>query len=98
MNEGFAHNRGWAQQLFWNKDPATGKGTLVGSDPLNDSLLAVWGALQGAFGLKISLARVELLGTRAPASLEGARWTFSWRGQPFCVVVQDGVSQRCKID
>lgn len=37
----YEQNRGWAQQLYWNT------GELVGGDPLNNALMAIWGWLRG---------------------------------------------------
>ena len=71
------------------------KEELVGSDPLNNSLIAMWGFLQAVFGVRISLAEVAFTGGEAPAALEGARWTFAWRGAPFCVEVKGGCGQKC---
>ena len=101
MSRGFAKNRGWAQQLYWGSNE-TGRGKraeqLVGTDPLNDSLVAMWGVLQAVFGVRLSLGRVSFADTGRhplPEELEGARWTFSWRGKPFCVKVSNGRSLAC---
>lgn len=102
MSRGFAKNRGWAQQLYWGSNE-TGRGKrleqLVGTDPLNDSLVAMWGFLQAVFGVRLSLGRVSFADTtgsrRLPEELEGARWTFSWRGKPFCVKVTERRSMTC---
>jgi len=68
---GIIENRGWAQQLYWNTN------TLVGGDPLNDCLLALWGFLRGGFGVTPTLTQ-GLLFTNTPfQALDGARYTFS---------------------
>ena len=99
VRRGILTNRGWAQQLYWGSTNASrGKRMeqLVGSDPLNNSLIAMWGFLQAAFGVRISLASVEFVaGARAPPQMEGATWTFSWRGEPFCVRILDAKGVKC---
>lgn len=88
MALGFAQNRAWAQQLYWNT------GELVGGDPLNNALMALWGWLRGVFGVKPMLQ--GLVATNKPAAeLEGARWTFAFLGYDYCVVIQTGVTREC---
>ena len=88
MTFGFAQNRGWAQQLYWNT------GELVGADPLNNALMAVWGWLRAVFGVKPTLAGV--VSTHAPApEVEGGQWTFAFLGKNFCVQVLSGVAVEC---
>jgi hypothetical protein len=68
--------------------------SLVGTDPLNDSLLALWGLVHGGFGFKSTLR--GLVKTNAPApQLEGATHTFSYMGADVCVTVVVGVLERC---
>ncbi len=86
---GYAANRGWAQQAYFNTQE------LVGTDPLNDSLLSAWGLLRGGMGVKATLSK-GLLKTGAPApQLEGARHTFGYLGEDVCLEVAGGALQRC---
>jgi hypothetical protein len=95
MRRGFAQNRGWAQQLFWGSETGKRPEELVGSDPLNNALLATWGSLQAMFGVRISLAEVRLTGAATPPELEGAQWTFAWRGESTCVQASGGKAHLC---
>jgi hypothetical protein len=84
----YSTNRGWAQQAYFNTQ------ALVGTDPLNDSLLSAWGLLRAGFGFKTTLS--GLVKTNAPApQLEGATHTFGFMGKDVCVEVVGGVLQRC---
>lgn len=85
----FARNRGWAQQLYWDKD------ALVGTDPLNDSLMVLWGLLRGVFGVTPSLHDIRFARASLPAELEGSRWTFSHLGRRVSVCVVNRTSQEC---
>lgn len=89
LQRGFVNNRAWAQQLYW------ADGTLVGFDPLNNALLALWGFLRACFGFTLSLAGgLTAVGTPAP-QCEGALYTLSLLGEPTCVRVTAGQLQRC---
>jgi hypothetical protein len=84
----YAANRGWAQQAYFNTQE------LVGTDPLNDSLLSIWGLVHAGFGYKSTLR--GLVGTGKPApQLEGARHTFGFMGVDVCLEVLGGALQRC---
>ena len=86
---GYAANRGWAQQAYFNDQ------SLVGTDPLNDSLLSIWGLVHGGFGFKSTLSK-GLIKTNAPApQLEGATHTFGYLGADVCVTVRGGELQKC---
>lgn len=86
----YAKNRGWAQQAYFNT------GALVGTDPLNDSLLAAWGLLRGGLGFAPTLSR-GLVATGAPApQLEGAVYTFGYMGADVCLTVAGGVLKHCE--
>ena len=88
LQNAYAINRGWAQGYFFNTQ------TLVGTDPLNDSLLSAWGLLRAGFGFKTTLT--GLVKTNSPApQLEGATHTFGYMGKDACVEVVGGVLQRC---
>jgi hypothetical protein len=85
----YAANRGWAQQAYFNTQ------ALVGTDPLNDSLLSAWGLVHGGFGFKSTLAR-GLVATGQPApQLEGATHTFGFLGADTCITVSNGVLRFC---
>jgi hypothetical protein len=89
LYNGYAANRGWAQQAYFNTQ------ALVGTDPLNDSLLAAWGLLRGGLGFAPTLSR-GLVRTGAPApELEGAVYTFGFLGADVCLEVKDGVLKGC---
>ena len=89
LYNGYAVNRGWAQQAIFTTQ------ALVGTDPLNDSLLSVWGLVHGGFGFKSTLSR-GLVKTGAPSpQLEGATHTFGYLGADVCLVVRGGVLERC---
>ena len=89
LYKAYAANRGWAQQAYFNTQ------ALVGTDPLNDSLLAAWGFLHAGFGFKSTLSR-GLVKTGAPApQLEGATHTFGYLGADVCVTVVGGAVERC---
>ena len=89
MFNAYATNRGWAQQAYFNTQ------ALVGTDPLNDSLLAAWGLLRGGLGLAPTLSK-GLVATGAPAAqLEGAVYTFGYLGEDVCVKVEGGVLKTC---
>ena len=88
-------NRGWAQQLYWGSSTGKRKEELVGFDPLNNSLIALWGFLQTVFGVRISLLKgVEFVG-KASREMEGGTWTFSHLGERVCVVVKGGKGGLC---
>lgn len=89
LNNGYETTRGWAQQLYWNK------GVLVGSDPLNNALLSLWGLLRGGLGILTTLSQ-GLVRTTPPApQLEGARYTFGYLGADVCVTVTNGSLLYC---
>jgi hypothetical protein len=81
-------NRGWAQQLYWNT------GTLVGGDPLNNALMAIWGWLRGSFGVKPMLSQIVITNAPAP-QMEGAQWTFAYLGQDRCFRIEGGAAVGC---
>ena len=85
----FSRNRGWAQQLYWNNN------TLVGSDPLNNSLMVLWGLLRGALGVSVDWDGVHIAPGTVASELEGFQMTFSWRGKPVCVHVVNSVVRVC---
>jgi hypothetical protein len=90
LSNGYAANRGWAQQAYFSTQ------TLVGTDPLNDSLLAAWGILHAGFGYKPTLSRgLVRTGVAAAPQLEGARHTFGFMGADVCVEVAGGQVQKC---
>ena len=85
----YASNRGWAQQAYFNDQ------SLVGTDPLNDSLLSVWGLMHAGFGYKPTLMQgLVRTGTPAP-QMEGATHTFGFMGNDVCLTVAGGVLQKC---
>lgn len=89
LYNGYAANRGWAQQAYFNTQ------ALVGTDPLNDSLLSAWGVLRAGMGYKGTLSGGLLrVGTPAP-QMEGAQLTFGFMGQDVCIEVAGGVLQKC---
>lgn len=86
---GYAANRGWAQQAYFNTQ------ALVGTDPLNDSLLSIWGLVHGGLGFKSTLSH-GLVATGIPSpQLEGATHTFGFMGVDVCVTVIGGVLEHC---
>ena len=89
LYNGYAANRGWAQQAYFNTQE------LVGTDPLNDSLLSVWGLLRGGLGYKPTLSEGLIrIGSPAP-QLEGATLTFGFLGKDVCIEVVGGALQKC---
>ena len=89
LYNGYAKNRGWAQQAYFNTQ------ALVGTDPLNDSLLSAWGLLRAGMGYKPTLSS-GLQRSGSPAKeLEGARLVFGYLGQDVCITVAAGVLERC---
>jgi hypothetical protein len=89
LDNAYAANRGWAQQAYFNT------GALVGTDPLNDSLLAAWGVLHAGFGFRATLMRgLERVGAPAP-QFEGATHTFGFMGADVCLEVKGGALQLC---
>jgi hypothetical protein len=70
-------------------------GVLVGGDPLNNALMAIWGWLRGGFGVKPTLTRGVVTTNDAAPQLEGATWTFAYLGKDFCVKIQGGVTVQC---
>lgn len=70
-------------------------GALVGGDPLNNALMAVWGWTRGAFGVRPMLGGVTAPNAPA-AAVEGGAWTFAYLGANYCVEVRDGVTVRCE--
>jgi hypothetical protein len=87
LKHGISVNRGWAQQLYWDT------GELVGFDPLNDSLLALWGLLRGGLGILPTLTDGVTVTNKASPQLEGARYEFSYLGKLCSVVIRDSVPQ-----
>ena len=85
----YAANRGWAQQAYFNTQ------ALVGTDPLNDSLLAAWGFLHAGFGFKSTLSHGLVKTGTPPPQLEGATHTFGFLGADVCVTVVGGAVERC---
>ena len=88
MEKGFVQNRAWAQQLYWRT------GELVGADPLNNALLALYGALHGGFGIKRTLAGETVVNAPAP-ELEGSTWTSAYLGADRCLAVRGGKTVPC---
>ena len=85
----YAANRGWAQQAYFSTQ------SLVGTDPLNDSLLSLYGLVHGGFGFKSTLTK-GLVSTGKPApQLEGASHTFGFKGVDTCVTVVGGALRYC---
>ncbi|HMD96190.1 MAG TPA: GH116 family glycosyl hydrolase [Terriglobia bacterium] len=72
MRQGYARNRLWGAALKWD----TGE---LQSEPLNNSLLILWGFTRGCFGLQPSFEGLKSPGS-PPAKLIGARYTFGHLG------------------
>lgn len=86
---GFSYNHGWAQQLYWDTN------SLVGSDPLNNCLLSLWGFLRGGFGVTPTLTK-GLKNTNIPfPEFEGAVYRFAYLGKDVCLRVQGGRTVLC---
>jgi hypothetical protein len=82
MRHGYAHNRLWAAGLKWD----TG---FLSSEPLDDSLLILWGFLRGCFGVWPRLDGLRQTG--APSwRLDGARYTFCYLGRDVTAEVRGG--------
>lgn len=82
MRQGYAPTRFWAASLKWDT------GTLI-SEPLDDSLLVLWGFLRGCFGVWPHLDGLRQTG--APSRrLEGARYTFCYMGRDVTIQVRNG--------
>jgi hypothetical protein len=79
---GYRKTRFWGAALNWKSGELT-------SEPLNDSLLILWGMLRGCFGVTATLDGVRLAAT-APRALEGSRMTFSHGGKSVTVAVKGG--------
>eukprot|EP00164_Ancoracysta_twista_P009188 GFYU01013522.1.p1 GENE.GFYU01013522.1~~GFYU01013522.1.p1 ORF type:complete len:214 (-),score=47.47 GFYU01013522.1:114-755(-) len=94
MMNGVRHNRGWAQGSLFSK--------LLGFDPLNNSVLSVWGTLRGLMRVVPTLTRGVLMnddsnfprGSSVP-EMEGTQWRFAYLGDEFCVEYRDGESVEC---
>jgi len=79
MRQGYARNRLWGAALKWD----TGE---LQSEPLNNSLLILWGFTRGCFGLRPSFEGVKAAGS-PPATLVGARYTFGHLGKNMTATV-----------
>jgi len=79
MRQGYARNRLWGAALKWD----TGE---LQSEPLNNSLLILWGFTRGCFGLQPSFEGVTTVGTPS-AKLVGARYTFGHLGKNVTATV-----------
>jgi len=89
MDQCFVPYHAWAQQVFWNS------GALVGNDPLNNALIAIWGMLLGGFGVDVSLSEGITFVNPPAIAFEGATWNFAYVGTNYCVTVHYGVAQHC---
>jgi hypothetical protein len=86
MRQGYARNRLWGAALKWD----TGE---LQSEPLNNSLLILWGFTRGCFGLGPSFDRLVSRGEGVgspPAKLIGARYTFGHLGKNITATVVAG--------
>eukprot|EP01087_Luapelamoeba_hula_P003505 TRINITY_DN1331_c1_g1_i4.p1 TRINITY_DN1331_c1_g1~~TRINITY_DN1331_c1_g1_i4.p1 ORF type:complete len:794 (-),score=74.73 TRINITY_DN1331_c1_g1_i4:120-2501(-) len=80
---GFDVDRAWAQQLFWNTH------SFIGWDPLNNSLMVLWGFVRGVLGIEPTLTRgIQIHNHPLPAVLEGSRYSFSYLGLRHSVCVR----------
>jgi hypothetical protein len=59
-------------QLYWGVNQT--EGTLVGFDPLNNALLAVWGFLRTGFGIVPTATHGLIVVNTPAAAMEGAKW------------------------
>jgi hypothetical protein len=84
MRHGYAPTRFWAASLKWD----TG---FLSSEPLDDSLLVLWGFLRGCFGVWPHLDGLRQTG-KPPRRLEGARYTFCYLGRDVTIEVRNGNS------
>jgi len=89
MKNCFVPYHAWAQQLYWDS------GTLVGWDPLNNSLIVLWGMLKGGFGFSVSLTEGITFVNKPAKAFEGAVYNFSYLGSNYCLTVKNGVTQTC---
>ena len=85
----FSSIRGWAQQLYFTD------GTLFGADPLNDSLMVLWGVIRGVLGVNADFDGVHVADHILPPELEGTSYTFSWMGKPVRVCVEGNRPRLC---
>jgi hypothetical protein len=86
MRQGYATTRFWAASLKW--DPG-----FLSSEPLDDSLLVLWGFLRGCFGVWPHLDGLRQTGA-PPRQLEGARYTFCYLGRDVTFQVRNGETIR----
>jgi hypothetical protein len=86
MRHGYAATRFWAASLKWD----TG---FLSSEPLDDSLLVLWGFLRGCFGVWPHLDGLRQTGA-PPRQLEGARYTFCYLGRDVTFQVRNGETIR----
>jgi len=90
MTEGVVKTRAWAQgAMLWGSSPG-----LVGGDPLNNALVALWGFLTGAMGIDVALNQLQLK-RRAPQEMEGVKYIFTHLGEDQCVTVHNAVPTWC---
>jgi hypothetical protein len=93
MRQGYARNRLWGAALKWD----TGE---LQSEPLNNSLLILWGFTRGCLGLHPSferlVSRLEIVGS-PPAKLIGARYTFGHLGKNVTATVVGAKGEKPRV-
>jgi hypothetical protein len=81
MTKGYTKHKFWGALLNWK----TGE---LSSEPLNNSLLILWGMLRGCFGVFPTLDGVHVVGKPAK-QLNGARYEFSYMGRSVLIHIKD---------
>jgi hypothetical protein len=81
MMKGYGSSNFWGALLLWN----TGK---LSSEPLNNSLLILWGFLRGCWGVYPHLDRIRVVGNPSK-QLEGASYEFAYLGKNKLVQIKN---------
>jgi hypothetical protein len=81
MRHGWARHRFWGAALKWDTGPLL-------AEPLNNSLLILWGFLRGCFGVWPALGGLRRVG-QPPGRMEGARYRFCHLGADVELMVRD---------
>ena len=98
-SSGWGHNRFWGAANNWALP-----GNQLTSEPLNDSLIIVTGALRGLFDVWPTLSSVGIgrmqqarprVGRNVTSAWDGARWVFAYLGRDVCVEVKGGATVPC---